>query len=135
MEKFQTEDVSLILPGWGRWGGSNIMQPSKRERKFIVEFGKDPARRDENKGSVIIHEESNSSIRKHQVKELPFPFMNVKDYESSMRAPVGRNFVPEKTHSRLIIPSFKTIMGKVIEPMDEDSVLNIQNFKVKENAK
>lgn len=123
------EDVSLLLPGWGRWGGKNIRQPSKLKRKFIIQFSKDTIRKDENKGNVVINEENSSTIRKHQVSELPFPFTNVKDYEASMRAPVGRNFVPEKTHSKLIVPSFRTKMGKIIEPMDEDSLQNIQNLK------
>lgn len=127
----KSEDVNLILPGWGRWGGTNIKEPTRRKRKFIVEFPKNTVRKDENKGNVIINEESNSSIKKHQVSELPFPFKNVKDYEASMRAPVGRNFVPEKIHNKLIIPSLRTKMGKVIEPMDEYSLLNIQNLKEK----
>ena len=48
-----------------------------------------------------------------------------------MRAPIGRNFVPEKMHRRLIKPAVVTKLGKVIEPMNEDSLVNIKNLKKK----
>lgn len=131
VKKSLPEDVDLKLPGWGTWGGKNIKHSSRKKRQFILKFPKDAPRRDENKGNVIIIEENNPAIKKHQVTELPFPFSSVKDYEASMRAPIGRNFVPEKTHRKLIKPAVMTKIGKVIEPMDEDSLVSTKNLKKK----
>ncbi|XP_033229808.1 U3 small nucleolar RNA-associated protein 14 homolog A [Belonocnema kinseyi] len=125
------EDVDLKLPGWGTWGGKNIKHSSRKKRRFVLKFPEDAPRRGENKGNLIIIEESNLAIKKHKVTELPFPFSSINDYEASMRAPIGRNFVPEKTHRRLIKPEVMTKMGKVIEPMDEDSLVSTKNFKIK----
>lgn len=54
---------------------------------------------------------------------LPFPFLNVSDWEASIRGPVGRNFVPESVHRELIKPSLKTELGAVIKPMDKSALI------------
>lgn len=68
----------------------------------------------------MIIEEKCPKIKKHLVSELPFPFTSVQDYEASIRAPIGRDFVPEKTFSKFVQPAVKTKMGKIIEPMSEE---------------
>lgn len=54
---------------------------------------------------------------------MPYPFKSVKDFEASVRAPVGRLFVPEGAHKKLIAPGTVTKIGTVIEPMTEDELL------------
>ena len=132
MKKAQPKDVDLTLPGWGNWGGKNIEVSKRKKRRFILKMPKDLPRRDENKGDVIIFEEDNPKIKEHQVNELPYPFSSVKDYEASIRMPIGRNFVSENAHRKLIEPSVKTHMGKIIEPMNEDILVKKNN---KENRK
>ena len=132
MKKAQPEDIDLTLPGWGNWGGKNIKVSKRKKRRFILKMPKDLPRRDENKGDVIIFEEDNPKIKEHQVNELPYPFSSVKDYEASIRMPIGRNFVSENSHRKLIEPSVKTHMGKVIEPMNEDILVKKND---KENRK
>lgn len=92
---------------------------------------KDAPRRDENKGDIIIVEQNSAKLRKHLVSDLPYPFTSVKDYEASIRAPIGREFVTEQVHSKLIQPTVKTKLGQVIEPMDEDILINTKNIKRK----
>lgn len=121
--------MDLSLPGWGSWAGKDIKPSARRRRRFIVRFPKEAARRDENKGDVVVIEEKAPKIRKHLVSELPFPFTSVRDFEASIRAPLGRDFVPEKTFSKLVQPSLKTKMGKVIEPMSEDVLVNTAGMK------
>ena len=58
-----------------------------------------------------------------QVSELPYPFKSVKDFEASVRAPVGRLFVPETAHKKMTAPPIVTKMGTVIQPMTEDELL------------
>lgn len=84
-----------------------------------MKFPEKVERRDENKGDVIIMEEDKPKIKAHLVNELPHPFTSVKDFEASIRMPIGRNFVPENAHRKLIAPAVKTSMGQIIEPMDE----------------
>lgn len=58
------------------------------------------------------------------MNELPYPFTSVKGYESSIRAPIGREWVPETVHQNLIAPQIKTKLGMVIEPMDVNELIN-----------
>ncbi|XP_076661483.1 U3 small nucleolar RNA-associated protein 14 homolog A [Halictus rubicundus] len=125
----QPEDIDLTLPGWGRWGGKNIKPSKRKTKRFIVKFPKEIPRKDENKGDVIIFEDDKAKIKQHQVSELPYPFTSVKDYEASVRMPIGRNFVPEIAHKKLIEPIVKTSMGKIIEPMTEDILVNTDKKK------
>ncbi|XP_023289391.1 U3 small nucleolar RNA-associated protein 14 homolog A [Orussus abietinus] len=129
VKKSQPEDVDLTLPGWGSWGGKDVAVSKRKKKQFIMKFPKDAPRRDENKGDVIIVEGAEEQVRQHQVNELPFPFGSVQDFEASIRAPLGRNFVPENAHKRLTHPAVKTKLGKIIEPMTEDVL--VDKLKVK----
>lgn len=64
-----------------------------------------------------------------QVTELPFPFTSVKEYEASIRAPIGTTWLPQSAHRKLIAPTVSTKLGTVIEPMSRGQVL-----KKKENC-
>lgn len=119
-DKNQPKDIDLTLPGWGSWGGSGI---KPRSKKLIIKFPKEEQRREENKGHVIIVDEKNDGLRKHQVSTLPFPFTSIKDYEATLRAPVGREFVPEIAHNLLTKPAVTTQLGTIIKPMDKDVLL------------
>lgn len=113
----------MVLPGWGSWTGQNIKVSKRKKARFIMKLPKDGPRKDENKGDVIIIQGGNEKIRKHLVSDLPYPFESVADFEASIRAPIGRDFVPEKSHKQLIEPSIKTKMGRIIEPMTEESLV------------
>ncbi|XP_014204922.1 U3 small nucleolar RNA-associated protein 14 homolog A [Copidosoma floridanum] len=127
IENSQPDNEDLTLPGWGSWGGKNIQIPSRKKKRFILKFPKAETRKDENKGDVVIIEEKNPKIKQHLVSDLPFPYTSVQDYEASLRAPIGREFVPEKTFSKLITPAVKTRMGAIIDPMSEDILVNIKS--------
>ena len=47
----------------------------------------------------------------------------MKEFEASVRAPVGRLFVPEAAHKRMTAPPIITKMGTVIQPMTENELL------------
>ncbi|KAK0173193.1 hypothetical protein PV328_006429 [Microctonus aethiopoides] len=131
IEKSQLKDVDLRLPGWGAWGGKNVKQAIKKKRRFILKFPKSLPRNDENKGNVILIQDD-LAIKKHQVNDVPYPFSSVSDFETSIRAPIGRNFIPENAHKRLTEPAVITKMGKVIEPMDEDVLVEKKKIKINE---
>ncbi|XP_062565395.1 U3 small nucleolar RNA-associated protein 14 homolog A [Armigeres subalbatus] len=124
-ERNKPKEVDLSLPGWGAWGGAGIKKrmPKKTRRKMFKAAPVLP-RRDDNKERVIINEDAaNQKMSAHLVNELPFPFVTVKDYEASLRAPVGRTFIPETAHSTLVEPRVVTKMGAIIEPMKKDILL------------
>lgn len=64
------------------------------------------------------------------MNELPFPFTSVKDFEASIRAPVGNTWIPETAHRKLIAPSIVTSLGTVIEPMDEEALVKRRRKKM-----
>ncbi|KAJ8931161.1 hypothetical protein NQ314_015963 [Rhamnusium bicolor] len=130
IEKDTPKDIDLNLPGWGSWGGSNI-NPSKRKRKrFIIKMPPKMPRRDDNKGSLIINEKAQSKIKPHMVSELPFPFKTVKDYEASIRAPIGNTFVPETAFKKLIEPAVTTKMGAIIEPISKSLLIGKRKYEL-----
>ncbi|XP_059052628.1 U3 small nucleolar RNA-associated protein 14 homolog A [Achroia grisella] len=128
IKKDQPEDIDLTLPGWGSWGGKGIKNSQKRKRnRFILKAAPKTPRRDENKGDIVIKEFSNPKLTLHKVTDIPFPFQSVKEYEASIRTPIGNTFIPEKAHKLLIRPAVITKAGTVIEPMDEEELLERKN--------
>ena len=119
-KKAQGEDETPSLPGWGSWGGRGVKPKVMKPAKAIFKANR--------KDRIIVNQDINEKLQKHLVSSLPFPFTTIKDYEASMRAPIGRDFVPETAHRKLTRSSIVTKAGVVIEPMSEDVL-------VKTNAK
>ncbi|KAI5755454.1 hypothetical protein M8J77_016967 [Diaphorina citri] len=115
-------DIDLSLPGWGAWGGAGISkEASKRKRRRFMIKGAQLPRKDETKPVVIINEDTTGELKKHLVDEVPHPFTSVKEYEASLRAPLGREWVPELAHRKLTQPAIRTKLGALIEPIDYES--------------
>lgn len=127
INKDKLEAIDLSLPGWGSWGGKGVKAPKKKKNRFITRPAPIMPRRDENKGDIIIKEYRDPKLAIHKVKEIPYPFKSVRDYEASIRAPLGNTFIPERAHKKLIKPSVITKAGAIIEPMDEDELLVKKN--------
>lgn len=118
----EPEEINLTLPGWGSWAGTGI-EKRPQHKKLILKFPKKEERRPENRGHVIIVDNDNRKLRDHQVSKLPFPFTSVAEYEASIRAPIGRDFVPATAHQLLTKPAVTTQLGAIIEPMKEEMLL------------
>lgn len=123
IEQSKPKKIDLSLPGWGSWGGHNIKVNKRKKRRFTIKPPPKMARRDDNKGSLIINENAQSKIKEHMVSEVPFPFKTVKDFEASMRAPIGQTFVPETAFRKLVKPVVTTKMGSIIDPISKDVLL------------
>lgn len=119
----QPEDINLTLPGWGSWTGAGVSEKQQQRKRMILKFPKELPRKDDHKEKLILNETVPEKLKEHLVNQLPFPFRTVSDYESSIRAPISRTFVPETAHRALTKPSVTTRMGKIIEPMDEHTLL------------
>lgn len=126
IEKDKPQDVDLSLPGWGTWGGKDLKMPERKRKRFIMKFPKKMPRKDDNKGKLIIKEDANAKVKEHLVSEVPFPFQTVKDFEASIRAPIGNTFVPETAFRKMVKPAVVTKMGTVIEPMSEEVLLKLK---------
>lgn len=122
------QEIDLSLPGWGSWGGSGI-DPSKQmtKRRLILKFPAQEKRKPENQGNVVIVENADEKMKKHRVSNLPFPFTSVADYEQSIRAPIGSDFVPATAHRLLTKPAVTTRLGTVIKPMNENMLVKKPN--------
>ncbi|XP_073840610.1 U3 small nucleolar RNA-associated protein 14 homolog A [Musca autumnalis] len=118
-------EIQLSMPGWGSWAGAGISkeQMERRNKRLLLKLAPEEKRKDENKDGVYINENVNKKLRNHLVSDVPFPFTSLKDYEASIRAPLGRNFVTETAFRLLTRPSVITQKGKIIEPMDESELV------------
>ena len=121
-------EIQLAMPGWGSWAGAGISKErlEKRNKRLLLNLAPKEKRRDDNKEGVFINEEASKQLRTHLVSDLPFPFTSLKDYEASIRAPIGRNTVTETAFRLLTRPSVITQKGKIIEPMDESELVKPQ---------
>ncbi|XP_033161430.1 U3 small nucleolar RNA-associated protein 14 homolog A [Drosophila mauritiana] len=123
--ELKNTELQLALPGWGSWAGAGISKEvmERRNKRLLLKLAAPEKRRDENKDNLYINESGSKHARQHMVSSIPFPFRSLADYEASIRAPVGRNFVPETAFRMLTRPAVITRKGQVIEPMTESELV------------
>ncbi|XP_022226161.2 U3 small nucleolar RNA-associated protein 14 homolog A [Drosophila obscura] len=123
--ELKNTELQLAMPGWGSWAGAGISQEvmERRNKRLLLRLAAPEKRRDDNKDNLFINETSTKQARQHMVSTVPFPFRSLADYEASIRAPIGRNFVPETAFRMLTRPAVITRKGQVIEPMDESELV------------
>lgn len=123
VEKEKPKNISTYLPGWGDWGGSGIKVSKRKKRRFCIKAPPAPPRKDSTLGNVIINEKHDEKLKQFQVSELPFPFSNIEQYESTLQHPIGSTWNPESAFQRAIAPKVVTKMGQIIEPIDSEALL------------
>lgn len=111
---------SIGLPGWGSWGGEGVKEKKKFDKKKLDVKKKD---------RVIVNTTPPESLRKHLISTVPFPFKNIKDFEASLRFPIGKDFIPSAAYSKLTMENIVTKAGTIIEPMTEDALVKEQDKK------
>uniref|UniRef100_A0A672PR14 U3 small nucleolar RNA-associated protein 14 homolog A-like n=1 Tax=Sinocyclocheilus grahami TaxID=75366 RepID=A0A672PR14_SINGR len=111
------EVVDLTLPGWGEWGGVGLKPPRWKRKRFRIKAAPPPPRQDQKLPDVIISENRNASVAAHQVSQLPFPFQNTAQFESSIRTPIGPTWNTQSVVKNMTKPKVITKMGAIIEPM------------------
>lgn len=119
----ETQELDLSMPGWGSWVSAKTINAPKRKRMVLKFEAEKDLRKEQNKGNVIINEGVSKKLKTHLVSDVPFPFKSVQDYEASIRAPIGRSFVPESAFKALTRPAVITKKGKMIHAMDEEQLL------------
>ncbi|RWS09433.1 U3 small nucleolar RNA-associated protein 14 A-like protein [Dinothrombium tinctorium] len=131
IEKERPKDINLYLPGWGSWGGAGIQTNVEKQKAFTRKAPKSK-RKDNNLGNVIISEKKDDVISKYMAKDLPFPFTNVSEFEKRVRNPIGPNWNSEIAFRSMTEPKVLTKMGKVIEPMSKEVLIN---YKIESEKK
>ncbi|KAH8296144.1 hypothetical protein KR054_002284 [Drosophila jambulina] len=123
--ELKNTELQLFMPGWGSWAGAGISKEvmERRNKRLLLKLAAPEKRRDDNKDNLYVNEASCKKAREHKVSSLPFPFRSLADYEASIRAPIGRNFVPETAFRMLTRPPVITRKGQVIEPMNESELV------------
>lgn len=131
MDRDKPKDIDLTLPGWGEWGGQGLKMSKRKKRRFIIKAPPGPPRKDSNLGNVIISEQKDKAIAKYQVSDLPFPYINVKQFEQSIRAPIGKTWNPETAFKQLVRPKIVTKVGAIIKPIDKEETFKKEKSKRK----
>lgn len=87
---------------------------SKMSKKLkVVDKEHDP--------KVIVNPDTGASG--HRVKQVPFPFISVPEFEAGILAhPIGRTFVPETAFRVLTREKVSTKMGTMIPPLAEENI-------------
>ncbi|CAH1800307.1 unnamed protein product [Owenia fusiformis] len=119
-ERDKPKDINLTLPGWGDWGGAGIQPSKKKTKRFLIKAPPLPPRKDKHLENVIISEAKDNSIAKHQVSKLPFPYTNVLQFESDVKAPIGKLWNPEGAFKEITKPKIVTKIGTIIDPIDKE---------------
>uniref|UniRef100_A0A0L8I2H8 Uncharacterized protein n=2 Tax=Octopus bimaculoides TaxID=37653 RepID=A0A0L8I2H8_OCTBM len=123
-ERNRPKDIDLTLPGWGSWGGDGLQVSWRKRKQFIKKAPLTEPQKDDPLGHVIIDETRDTAIRKYQVKELPFPYVNAKDFAASIAAPIGKEWNPQTVVKELIKPKIETKLGTIIKPIAHSVLLN-----------
>ncbi|XP_030648367.1 U3 small nucleolar RNA-associated protein 14 homolog A [Chanos chanos] len=121
--------VDLTLPGWGEWGGGGLKPSRHKRRKFQIQVATPPPRKDQKLPAVIISEKRDGSVASHQVSQLPFPFENPAQFETTIRTPVGYTWNTQTTFKKMTAPKVITRMGAIIEPMAKEDLMKDKTAK------
>ncbi len=133
--------MCVCVLGWGAWGGQGV-KPPRKARKMLKKIPEKP-RRDANIKNVIISENVVAKrMDKHlvsvcvcilhalcwclallftytlvQVKDVPWPYTTLDQYNRTHSAPLGRHWNTEGTFHSIIKPRVTTATGQIIEPL------------------
>ena len=70
-----------------------------------------------------------------QVEHIPFPHTSVKQYEASIRVPIGETWNTPKAFSELAKPKVVTKMGAIISPIDKSETFQNEEKNIKAEGK
>ncbi|NXQ31631.1 UT14A protein, partial [Alaudala cheleensis] len=123
-EAAKPQPVSLVLPGWGEWGGTGLKPSARKVKRFLIKPPPAPPRKDRHLPHVIMSEKRNIHAAAHQVSELPFPFEQHQQFEQSLQTPVGPTWNTQRAFQKLTAPRVITRTGHIIQPISAEDVPN-----------
>lgn len=120
------EEETLVLPGWGTWGGAGIQEPRlsryaervKREQEKKKEAAK-LKRKDSERGleHVIISEKRVKQTAALTVPFVPAPMKSREEYETANRMPLGKEWLRLESYQKAIRPAIISPIGTPIKPL------------------
>ncbi|XP_069346255.1 U3 small nucleolar RNA-associated protein 14 homolog A-like isoform X2 [Eulemur rufifrons] len=122
VEASKPQDVDLMLPGWGEWGGVGLKPSAKKRCRFFIKVPEGPPRKDKNLPNAIINEKRNIHAAAHQVRVLPHPFTHHRQFERTIQTPVGSTWNTQRAFQKLITPKIVTKAGHIIKPIKAEDV-------------
>lgn len=95
----------VMLTLQGSWGGKGVKK-RKTNPKFLVKTaGIEPSKRkDFESSNVIITEKKDKRAAQFQVKDLPYPYTSVEQYEARFKTPVGSEWNSRAMHQKETMP-------------------------------
>ncbi|KAL4232806.1 U3 small nucleolar RNA-associated protein 14 A [Mactra antiquata] len=129
LEQSKPKDIDLTIPGWGSWGGEGITISKKKRKRFTIKAPPALPRKDSQLGHVILNETKMNTVKLHQVSTVPVKYMSTEQFESSIQAPLGKDWNPQTVHKNLIKPKVVTKLGKIIAPIDKTAAF--EDYKKK----
>lgn len=92
----------------GSWGGKGSKKRRTDPRFLKTTEGILPTqRKDFSRSNVIISEKKDKKASKFLVKDLPFPYTSIEQYEASLRTPVGSEWNSRIGYQRETVPKIQ----------------------------
>lgn len=132
VDKERGKAVDNFLPGWGSWAGEGIKVSKRRKNRFIKR-APDVIRKDAEHANVIISEKKDELLSKYLPKSLPAGMKDARTYQKKLSKATGSNWNPETVFKQLTEPKTVTKAGKIINPMDKDSLVDTKKFTDKKD--
>ncbi|KHJ35692.1 putative small nucleolar ribonucleoprotein complex subunit utp14 [Erysiphe necator] len=114
--------IDHTLPGWGNWIGDGISKKELKRNKnrFLStsEGVQAHKRKDANLERVIINEKKIKKNDKYLASNLPHPFETRRQYERSLRIPIGPEWTTKKTFQSTTKPRILIKQG-IISPISK----------------
>ncbi|KAG8960552.1 hypothetical protein FRC03_006414 [Tulasnella sp. 419] len=120
VESDAPRELDTTIPGWGSWTGPGTKKQVPNPKLVKKIAGVEPTRRaDYNKSHVIISEKKDKKASKYQVKDLPYPFTSIAQYERSLEVPLGPEWNTRTGFQKATLPRVVKKMGTVITPVEK----------------
>lgn len=116
------KEVDETLPGWGSWVGDGVStrELGRHKGRFITKVAgtqrKD--RKDFKLERVIVNEKRVKKNQAYRATQLPHPFETRQQYESSLRLPIGQEWMTKETFQESTKPRVIVKQG-IITPMSK----------------
>ena len=108
----------IFVESKGDWGGKGVKK-SRKTKKFVTKIaGIDPtSRKDAVFSNVIISEKKDKKASKYQVKDLPYPYTSVAQFESRLSTPLGPEWSTGTVLRDQTLPKILIKPGVTIRPL------------------
>lgn len=97
--------LDIALMNQGSWGGKGTKKQKKNPKFLVQTAGIEPAKRkDFQSSNVIITEKKDRKASQFQVKDLPYPYTSIEQYEARFKNPLGSEWNSRAVHQKETMP-------------------------------